>query len=302
MVLLNFTEEEFLHLGLKLAGWTQNRLDRNSDSNKIMHFKNKYYASPTTCSDIFLDIQTETMVGESKITKANPTYFLLSLYYLKKGPNKLDMADYINGSATTALKHCKIYIDTIQALLKVKVRWLFNDVDFIGQEVFIVSVDGVHCPIWEPRWEPSTKWYSKKFNGPGLVYELGIAIHHNNLVWVNGPFPAGKNDWSIFSMENGLMAKIPQGKKAVGDGGYTYNPSKISIRNSAFDTDEVNEFKERVKARHETFNARLKAFEILSKKFKITGPKRMVRHKSVFESCCVIAQYEMESGRPLFKV
>jgi hypothetical protein len=49
------------------------------------------------------------------------------------------------------------------------------------EEIFIVSVDGVHCHIWEPQHMPSSSWNSKKFNKAGLAYELGIAIFHNKL-------------------------------------------------------------------------------------------------------------------------
>jgi hypothetical protein len=129
---------------------------------------------------------------------------------------------------------------------------------------------------------PSSGWYSKKFNKAGLAYELGIAIYHNQLVWINGPFPAGQNDKKIFN-------------KPVG------NPDKITTRNS-FDSDPVKKFKRRVKARHETFNGRLQAFGILNHPFRSTGPTRLEKHKAAFEACCVIVQYEMDNGHPLFKV
>jgi hypothetical protein len=148
---------------------------------------------------------------------------------------------------------------------------------------------------------PSSGWYSKKFNKAGLAYELGIAIYHNQLVWINGPFPAGQNDKKIFNKPNGLKSKIPAGKRAIGDEGYVGNPDKITTRNS-FDSDAVKKFKRRVKARHETFNGRLQAFGILNHPFRSTGPTRLEKHKAAFEACCVIVQYEMDNGHPLFKV
>jgi hypothetical protein len=79
------------------------------------------------------------------------------------------------------------------------------------EEMFIVSVDGMDCQIWEPRHMPSLAWYFEKFNKAGLAYELGIVIYHNQLVWINGPFPAGQNDKKIFNKLNGLKSKIPAG-------------------------------------------------------------------------------------------
>ena len=100
-----------------------------------------------------------------------------------------------------------------------------------------------------------------------------------------------------------LKSKIPDGKRGVGDQGYRDKEStdKIATRND-FDSKPLKRFKERSKARHETFNARLKAFGILSQAFRSTGKHRMPKHKAAFEACCVIGQYELDNGSPLFKL
>lgn len=181
-----------------------------------------------------------------------------------------------------------------------QVVFLFDDTDRYP-EVFIASVDGVHCRIHEPRTDPSAGWYSKKFNKSALTYEIALAIHHEQLIWTNGPFPAGQNDMKVFKKPGGLLSRIPDGKKIIADQGYVGEPDKVATRNT-FDCPELKEFKKRVKARHETFNGRLKVFAILDESFRSTGPHRMDKHKVVFETCCVIVQYEMENGQPLFKV
>jgi SRSO17 transposase len=89
----------------------------------------------------------------------------------------------------------------------------------------------MHCRINEPRTQPSVGWYSKKYNKAGLSYELGIAIRENKLVWINGPFPVGQNDLTIYRKPDGLKDKIPQGKKVVGDESYRAEPNTISTRN-----------------------------------------------------------------------
>ena len=91
-------------------------------------------------------------------------------------------------------------------------------------------------------------------------------------------------------------SKIPVGKRLIGDCGYPNEP-QVSIRNSR-DSPEVKNFKKRVRARHETFNGRIKAFKALAERFRHGHEK----HKVVFESICVIVQYEMENGHPLFSV
>ena len=53
-----------------------------------------------------------------------------------------------------------------------------------------ITVDGTDFRIQEPSpFDP--KWYSHKFRGPGLRYEIGVCIKTGWIVWVNGPFPAG---------------------------------------------------------------------------------------------------------------
>ena len=53
-----------------------------------------------------------------------------------------------------------------------------------------MSIDGTDCRIQEPTpFDPL--WYSHKFNGPGVRYEVGICIQTGWIVWVHGPFPAG---------------------------------------------------------------------------------------------------------------
>jgi hypothetical protein len=197
------------------------------------------------------------------------------------------------------LKRAWRYIRAIQALKEEKIKWIFDGNK--NDEYFILSVDGVHCRIYEPRTQPSSGWYSKKFNKAGLMYELGIAIYHSKIVWINGPFPAGQNDMKVFKKPGGLMSKIPDDCRAIGDEGYRGEPSKVSTRN-AFNSQELNDFENRVRARHETANSRLKAFGVLNQVFRGKGTTRMETHKSAFEACCVIVQYEMDNGSKLFKV
>jgi hypothetical protein len=150
---------------------------------------------------------------------------------------------------------------------------------------------------------PSSCWYSHKFNKAGLAYEVAVAIYHDQICWVNGPFPAGQNDMRIFKKENGgLKSKIPDGKRLIGDKGYTGEPELMAAKNE-FDPPEVKEFKNRSKARQETINQKLKSFAILSGVFRSKGKQRLKKHKAAFEACAVIIQYELDNGsRKLMKV
>jgi hypothetical protein len=157
-------------------------------------------------------------------------------------------------------------------------------------------VDGVHTNINEPRTEPSSKWYSFKYNKPGLAYEIGIAIFHNKVVWINGPFQAGNNDLMIFRKPDGLKSKLPAGKMAIADRIYT--PDEQCSTRNALDSQIVARFKNRAQARQESFNSRIKTFNILSHRFR-HGHKK---HYIAFEAVVVLAQYDMDNGNPLFAV
>jgi len=158
-------------------------------------------------------------------------------------------------------------------------------------------VDGTHCRINKPKHPTMSKnksYYSHKFNQAGLNYEIGLSVFESRLVWMNGPFKAGQNDITIFR-NKGLMDKIPNGKRAIADRGYQGEKEKCSTPNR-HDTPEVRKFKGRVRARHESFNARLKNFKCLDVNFR----HGIEKHKAAFEAVCVICQFQLENGLPLF--
>ena len=164
-------------------------------------------------------------------------------------------------------------------------------------------MDGTHCPCWEPQHPTlpfDSKFYSNKHKGAGLTYEIGLAIHENRVFWVAGPYPAGHNDKLMF-VKSGLQARtVSLGKRLIADSGYA-GMDGICLPMSKYDSPAVNMYKRRARARHETFNARLKNFGILKQQFRYRID-RMEKHKMVFEAICVIAQIQMDNGSPLLEV
>jgi len=165
-----------------------------------------------------------------------------------------------------------------------------------SDEVIIMTVDGTHCRVEEPRKAPSRKWYSEKFQAAGLAYEVGVAVRHNMICWINGPFPAGTHDITMFRSEGGLWQRIPQGRLVFGDkGGYQGEPDWVIVDNE-FDSEELIRYRARALARHETINRRLKNFRVLDRPFR----HGVGRHGMVFDCVAVLVQYELENGHPLF--
>lgn len=169
-----------------------------------------------------------------------------------------------------------------------------------------MTVDGIHFPIDEPR-PFSSSYKSHKHGAAGLVYEFGLFTHKAKLAWLNGPFPAAKNDKTVF--RQGLKPAIEQKQternnafRVIGDDGYIAKDllKTISLRNE-LDPKDVAYFKDRSLARHEKFNSYTKnGFEILRNKFRQDrgdNPNREhPRHKAVVEMICVTVQYELDLG------
>jgi hypothetical protein len=91
-----------------------------------------------------------------------------------------------------------------------------------------------------------------KFGKAVVNYELALSIFEDSLIWMSGPYPAGKNDISVFH-EGGLKNKIPAGMKGVANNGYLGEKLVLAMSNK-LDTKEVKDFKQRARAHHETFN------------------------------------------------
>jgi hypothetical protein len=161
-----------------------------------------------------------------------------------------------------------------------------------------LTVDASHFATFEIQTDPDApqdpRNFSHKMHGPAVSYEAALSIHESRIVSINGPFPAGTNDLTIF--RNKLEAMIPNGSKAIGDKAYA-SSDKITVARSQ-DPPEVRLFKTRARMRHEALWRRLKRFKCLGDRFRHPIDK----HQTYFEAVCVVVQYQFENGSPLFAV
>ncbi len=91
-----------------------------------------------------------------------------------------------------------------------------------------ISVDGTDFRIQDikPFWKG---WFSHKFKGAGLRYEVAVSIQCGDIVWINGPFPAGAwPDLNVF--RHSLKAKlIRAGERCEADDGYKGEPGTVDL-------------------------------------------------------------------------
>ena len=159
----------------------------------------------------------------------------------------------------------------------------------------MTTVDGTDFRIQEPT-PFSPQWYSHKYKGPGLRYEVAISINGGDIVHTNGPFPCGSfPDITIF--RQCLIHKLERGEMVEGDRGYRGEPTKIRLPVDYW-TDHQRKQKSRARACQETVNRRFKQFGALQQVYR----HDLSTHRIVFECVVAITQLGIDLGEKLFPV
>jgi hypothetical protein len=291
----DMTESFILSKGLSLVGFPSSR-QKVRHSLNVERFRSFYGVGPKAATAILKDLEKK---AEMEIS-----HFFMTLNWLRLYDTEHVLSGRWGLSEETIRNQIKSMSEAIQSLKERKIVWG----DFDDDEVFIITVDGVHCRINEPRNDPGSKWYDHKSNSAGVSYEVTLAIRSDRVVSISGPFPASIHDLTMFrggkvdepKDPNALQFRIPHGKKAIADsayGGEAGVDDKVSITRQG-DSSEVKAFKARAKARHESFNSRLKAFQVLDLAFR----HGFRRHKIAFECVCIICQYDLENDYGLFEI
>jgi hypothetical protein len=293
-----YTPDEILRKGLRLVNYSKKRIRRAKKVRNIERFKGHYGSEPVVVAQIFEDLQ-RTDIPEAYLppSDAKINLFLMAMHHLKRYPTELEREPIFDIDAMQGRDWVWFFLEKVQALKAVKICW---PDDNFGSDIWVVTVDGTHCWITEPRhpeWSQDSRYYSHKFGKAGVGYELGIAIATSRLVWMNGPYPAGDSDLRIFK-RRGLKKKLTEAnKRGIADSGYPGYPTLLSTPNN-HDSKEVKRFKSRALKRHENFNGMTKTFDCLSGRFR-HGSKRF---ETCFEAVCVVCQYQLENGHPLYDV
>ncbi|RLN99712.1 hypothetical protein DYB28_001948 [Aphanomyces astaci] len=118
------------------------------------------------------------------------------------------------------------------------------------------------------------KWYSHKFHGPGLRYEVGIWIRTGNIVWVNGGPRCG--EWPGLRLaRDSYISMVRRGELTLAEKEYS-DPNYFIYPCSQLQNPRCHKD---IMARHETINKRTKLFGALSREFR----HRVAWFKSAFE-------------------
>ncbi len=131
-----------------------------------------------------------------------------------------------------------------------------------------------------------------------LHYELGVDILAGNLVWIQGPYPAGKyTDIKNFNKVLHHFLELGEWVEAE-DEGYRGHLDKIKCPGNDANPAENQVMQERVRSHHETLNGWLKTWGSLSQVF----CHCITMHGDVSRACAVVTQLTVENGEPLFEV
>ena len=154
-----------------------------------------------------------------------------------------------------------------------------------------ISVDGTDCKITERR-PFNSKYFSFKFKGPGLKYEIGLSITTGRIVWVNGGIPCKTHDLTL--ARSRLVKKLFRGEKIIADSGYRddrYFVHPLSVLHNP-------DFYKNVRARHENINFRIKTFKVIGSTFR----HPLHKHVKCFFAVANIVQLKIDNGNPMARI
>lgn len=169
-----------------------------------------------------------------------------------------------------------------------KIRWEDRLINDDGSPTKI-TVDGTDFKTVE--FQPFTKdRFSHKFQGPGLRYEVAIAIKTGYIVHTYGPFlPGAWPDVEIAKQRlNRLVLNAQEGYYA--DNGYRNQDAPVVLKQE-LQGRRLQKVK-RALARHETINRRFKEWGILEQTYRHPEEK----HGKIFRAIVTLTQLEIRGG------
>jgi len=304
MVVGVITAKRMLRMGLDIAHISRYKQRRLSKPTKCRKFKSHFGVHPLHAAQVWRELLLTTIPAAHLDETDKSIFGFFSALNLVKCYATEDVRDDFIGDHMHLNEMRDAAWDFVMKIGALKGLKIVFPQPHEWNTTFIISVDGTHCLINEPRdplLRKNKEWHSHKHHKAGLNYEIAVALFRSAIVHAKSGDPASTHDMTVFRME--LKQKIPPGKRGVADKSYDANAERnILSTYNQFDTDAVKEFKRRARARHETINSKLKNFKCLDNKFR----HGVVRAQQCFDCCIVLLQHAIEDtgpfGEPLFDV
>lgn len=287
--------EHFLKLGNKLTKHTS-----GSFLISIRKFRSFFGVAPNICALIW------SLLNGKRDRGSKPIHLLWALLFLNKYDTEELHAAITEVDVKTFRKWSWTFINLISNLDVVrmliiswkntfiyfysKIKWENRFMNsFPGQNCY-VSLDGTDFMILEPT-PFEKKWFSHKFKGPGVKYEIGVCIQNGWIVWTNGGVPCGEFSDLKLAREAYIFA-VEEDELTLADKGY--NDMQYFVYPVTNDSTAARQ--KEIMARHETVNMRIKRFGVMQKIFR----HNLLLHPKCFHAVVNIVQLSIENGEPLY--
>ncbi len=152
------TDVDVLLEGLLCAGFEVKRQKRVKLDKNLERFKAYFGVGPVATAKVMVALK-------EKYGEINYRDCLMGMNWLKLYLTLPVMEGIWKLCDKVISKRVKKYVSRIQSLKDNKIRMP----NFHPDEIYIISVDGVHFMTEEFLLDPSSKWYCFKKNSPGLV-------------------------------------------------------------------------------------------------------------------------------------
>jgi hypothetical protein len=272
------------------------KLDRQEEE-----FHKHFGSSSSVIATIWSDLLVFSDLEEKEKGKKGFKQYMVAMHFLWARPkNASILASAMDISVDNASgRPLWKWVTRIGSLKAIKIQ-----ANFTVDEIYAISADGIDFKIWEkkhPKYNIDTKACSHKFKACGAKYLIALSLKEAKCVFFAGPYLGGVSD-SETMVESGLQDLLLQHNKVVMvDRGYHSHIPKHRETHAypeEIDPPDLHNYKSRARLRQETFNRRLRCFEVLSRTFTNGWDK----HKLAFEAVVITVQYQMENGSPIFCV
>ena len=294
--------DDTLFQGLLLVGFRDDRLQNCGDELLDRRFRAHFGIGPRAISSLIA-----AMTRYQTNNRFNLRSLFMAIYWMKRYDTEEVMASRWGFCEQYCRETVQEYVSRIRDLKPIVINF-----DDLAPSCRFLAIDTVHVRCQEFRCDPSSKWYSHKFNGPGVAFEVVSDPVDGQIRWINGPVPASTHDITILRggqkrdkknwERSALYFHVPNNVKLVGDSAYGGQPDKVTITRDAHKPATKVLFA-RMKSMMETCFTRLKFFTCVIGPFRHgnSTTDKLNKVKLAFEAAAVLVQFDCKNGRPLFE-